>query len=472
MTTMQDTSAIERIAAWSRSAPRFSPRARALAHHALADTIGCIVAGIEDRATQAVRQAFAAEIGEAGAARVAGGGRASEPIAALVNGTAAHALDYDDNFRPGITHASAVLVPALLAVAQGRGAAGRAFIDAYLVGLEAQAAVGRGINPGHYTIGWHATSTVGTIGTAAGTAWLMGLDAAGIARAMSVAASMACGPKGQFGTPAKPLHAGLAARNAVDAAALAAAGMTGRLDILECPMGVAELFGDESAAGWQDMELGSLHVIESEGVVPKRHPCCGSTHPTVDVILDLKAQHGFAAEDVAGVDTLVGIANARNLAYPDPQDEMQGRFSMEYCVALALAQDRLSLDDFTPGAIGRSALRRLLPLTRMRSYSKEEEAAGRLPHRVTIALKDGRVLSGERSAAKGSLSDPFDDADREAKFRDCCAGRLGEAATAALYAELAAIDGAADLDGLLAEPSSTSPAQNRSTPGLAAALAR
>jgi 2-methylcitrate dehydratase PrpD len=442
-------SAIERIAEWSRSGPGFSPLARLRAHHAIADTVGCMLAGIDDQATKAVRQAFANGIGSAGAAAVAGGGRATEAIAALVNGTAAHALDYDDNFRPGITHASAVLVPALLAVAQGRGASGRAFVDAYLVGLEAQAAVGRGINPAHYTIGWHATSTVGAIGTAAGTAWLMGLDVAGIARAMSVAASMAAGPKGQFGTPAKPLHAGLAARNAVDAAALAAAGMTGRLDILECPMGIAELFGDDSAARWDRMVLAAPHVIESDGLTPKRHPCCGSTHNTVDAILDLKAKHGFGAGDVETVDTLVGIANARNLAYPDPQDEMQARFSMHYCVALALLQDRLSLADFTPAAVGRAEVRHLLPLTTMRSYDKSEEAAGRRPHRVAIRLKDGRELKVERLEAKGSIADPFDDADREAKFADCCAGMPG---AAALYARLADIDGAADLGFLLSEP--------------------
>jgi len=442
-------SAIERIAEWSRSGPTFSPLARLRAHHAITDTVGCMLAGIGDQATQAVRAAFAPGIGTQGGAAVAGGGRASEAIAALVNGTAAHALDYDDNFRPGITHASAVLVPALLAVAQGRRANGRAFVEAYLVGLEAQVAVGRGINPAHYTIGWHATSTVGAIGTAAGTAWLMGLDAAGIARAMSVAASMAAGPKGQFGTPAKPLHAGLAARNAVDAAALAAAGMTGRLDILECPMGIAELFGDESAAGWDGMALASPHVIESDGLMPKRHPCCGSTHNTVDAILDLKAQHGFGADEVESVDTLVGIANARNLAYPDPQDEMQARFSMHYCVALALLQERLSLADFTPAAVGRPDVRRLLPLTTMRAYDKSVEAAGRKPHCVTLRLKDGRVLVAERLEAKGSIADPFDDADREAKFRDCCAD-VPDAD--ALYARLADIDAAVDLGFLLSEP--------------------
>ena len=351
-------SIIEAIARWSRSRIEFSDLARLRARHAIADTIGCMLAGADDPSVQAVRAAFAGSIADGPRCTLVGGGQAAEALSALVNGTAAHALDYDDNFRPACSHASAVLVPALLGPALARGMSGRTLVDAYLVGLEAQAAVGRGVNPSHYTAGWHSTSTVGCIGTAAGVAWLRGLDEAGIARAMSLAVSMAAGVKGQFGTPAKPLHAGLAARNAVEAAALAECGMTGRLDILEAPQGFRELFGGPDAAGWDRVTIGAPHVIESEGLMPKRHPCCGSTHNAVDIVLDLKAQHGFAAREVAAVETLVGLVNQRNLAYPNPEDEMQARFSMQYCVALALLKDRLELSDFTAdGGRGRAGAR-------------------------------------------------------------------------------------------------------------------
>ncbi|MFC7397235.1 MmgE/PrpD family protein [Chelatococcus sp. GCM10030263] len=439
-------SVIETIAAWSAAEHRFSDLARLRAKHAIADTIACMAAGIADAAPQAVRRAFADEIA-AGPSLVMGGGQASPAVAALVNGTAAHALDYDDNFRPGSTHASAVLVPALLAVAQAERASGRRLIEAYLVGLEAQAAVGSGVNRSHYTAGWHATSTVGAIGTAAGVAALLGLDAPGIARAMSLAVSMAAGVKGQFGTPAKPLHAGLAARNAVYAGKLAAAGMTGRPDILEAPQGFLELFGGPNPSGWAELTLGAPHSIESDGLMPKRHPCCGSVHNTVDAILDLRARHGFAADEVAAVETRVGIANVRNLAYPDPQDEMQARFSMTYCVALALLQDQLNLNDFTPAAVARPQVRRLLPLTTMTAYSAEEEraAGGRPPHRVAIRLRDGRVLEGERREAKGTIADPFDDADRRAKFDDCCRALLAAPVRDAIYEALERLDEALDL---------------------------
>lgn len=435
-------SIIEAIARWSRSGAEFSDLARLRARHAIADTIGCALAGAGDPSVQAVRAAFAGSIADGPRCTMVGGGQAAEALSALVNGTAAHALDYDDNFRPACSHASAVLVPALLGVALNRGATGRMLVDAYLIGLEAQAAVGRGVNPPHYAAGWHSTSTVGCIGTAAGVAWLRGLDEAGIARAMSLAVSMAAGVKGQFGTPAKPLHAGLAARNAVEAAALAECGMTGRTDILEAPQGFRELFGGPDAAGWDEVSIGAPHVIESEGLMPKRHPCCGSAHNAVDIVLDLKAQHGFTAAEVTTVETLVGLVNQRNLAYPDPTDEMQARFSMQYCIALALRKDRLELSDFTAAAVGAGPVRALLPRVAMSAHSAEDErAAGRpLPHRVTIRLADGRVLSGERGEAKGTIADPFDDADRRDKFADCCRGTLDVGAADRLHDRLDRLD--------------------------------
>jgi 2-methylcitrate dehydratase PrpD len=434
------TSAIETIAAWSHSANAFPPRARKRAIEAIADTVGCMVAGVSDFSTQAVRRAVAAQISTSGESPVIGGGRAPAATAALVNGTAAHALDYDDNFHPAISHASAVMVPALLAAAAPLNISGEALVDAYIVGLEAQAAVGAGVNPSHYTVGWHSTSTCGAIGTAAGVARLVGLDAATTARVMSMAVSSAAGVKGQFGTPAKPFHAGMAARNAIEAAAFGSAGLTGRLDILEAPQGFRDLFGGPDATGWDGLKLGEPLAIEGHGVIPKRHPCCGSTHYVVDMVLDLRARHGFVADDVASLDCLVGIANARNLSYADPQDEMQARFSMHYCVALALVQDRIRLADFTLANIARPEIRKLLPLTTMTARSREEElAGGRLPHKVVVRLKDGTELKAQRLHAKGSIADPFDDNDRAAKFADCCA-RLGPDTTAELYGALTLLE--------------------------------
>lgn len=414
---------LEKIATHVVSRKQFSEGTTTRAQQAVVDTIGCMIAGATDHAPRSVAAAFSKDIGSNGASALITVGRASPSIAALVNGTAAHCLDFDDNFHPARAHASAVLVPALLATASADSSvSGQQFLRAYLAGLEAQAAVGFGVNPSHYNRGWHGTSTVGCIGTAAGVAVLLGLDDARVAQAMSIAVSLASGPKGQFGTSVKPLHAGIAARNAVEAACLAQAGMTGRLDILERPQGFLDLFGGADATGWDGLSLDETHIIETRGLVTKLHPCCASTHRAIDAALDLQKEHGFSLDDLHRIETKVGRSAVDNLAYPDPADEMQARFSMQYCLAAALAQGRLSLADFRTDAIFRPDIRRHMPKITMSAYSAEEErGVERIAHQVTITLGDGRTLWKERLHAKGSSANPITEAERQSKFADCLA---------------------------------------------------
>ncbi|WLI76180.1 MmgE/PrpD family protein [Kosakonia sp. H02] len=419
---------IETLANWCAAPGPFSVRAKELARDAITDTLACLVAGRDDFSTRAVCETWRET--------------AHTPShAALINATAAHAIDYDDNFAPGMSHASAVLVPALLPVALSQGSSGAALIDAYLVGLQAQAFIGDAIGYGHYTAGWHGTSTVGCIGSAAGVASLMGEDAGGIARALSIAISMASGVKGQFGTPLKPFHAGMAARNAVDAAMLARTGMYGRPDIIECPQGFAELYaGNVHRPAWLN---DAQHVIERIGVMPKKHPCCGSTHRILDAITDLQTLHAFSAYDVEQAHCQVGIANWRNLAYPQPVDEMQARFSMQYCAAVMLEKGSLSVADFTPDAVAAQADAQKLARITMDTWTAEQEAENpALPHILTLTLKDGRIVRHARLRAKGALEEPFSNDERQAKFLDCCA-RLPDAQ--ALYGQLLELDSARDI---------------------------
>jgi 2-methylcitrate dehydratase PrpD len=197
-------SVIGTLAAWAAETPDdWSPLALARARDAVEDLFACMIAGTEDEATVRVRSAIAHWGGDG--ATVAGqAARAAAPWAAFANGTAAHALDFDDNFLPSMTHASAVLVSALLAVGEGAGASGRRLLDVYIVGLEMHAKLGLGVNRSHYNMGWHATSTIGTIGTAAACARLLDLDARQPGNAMSLGVSMASGVKVQFGSNAKP----------------------------------------------------------------------------------------------------------------------------------------------------------------------------------------------------------------------------------------------------------------------------
>jgi 2-methylcitrate dehydratase PrpD len=427
------------------------------ARDAIEDTIAVMVAGAGDEGAHAVRRVVAG-YGEGLASVIGNSGRgAAAPFAALANGTSAHALDYDDNFSPGLTHASAVLVPALLALAEAHDLPGARLVDAYITGLDLHAVLGRGTGRGHYDLGWHNTATVGCIGTAGACARLLRLDAGAATRAISLGVSMAAGAKVQFGSAAKPFHAGMAAKNAVLAATLAAQGMGARPDALEGSRGFAALYAGNADADWDAIlaEVRATPSIVSSGLAPKLYPCCGSAHRVLDGVIALREQHGFRAAEVARVDATVGYGNQRNLCYPDPRQEMEARFSLEYCVAVALLEGRLTLADFTHDAVQRPEVRALFSRVHMHATAQGAEGAdpsARLPHEVRITLNDGRVLEASVLWPRGTIAQPFTRSDRDAKFRDCCEGFLAPRAMADARAALAGIATLAsvhELTGLL-----------------------
>ena len=261
--------------------------ARDAAARAVLDTIGVVLAGASEPAARAVQRVVMDSQGPCtilGLAASAGAGDA-----ALANGTAAHALDYDDMCFVSLAHPSAPLVAAALAAAETAGASGRSLLDAYVVGFEIEARLGRAMNPRHYQRGWHCTSTIGTIGAAAAAARLLGLDAKAAGHALAIAASEASGLKENFGTMVKPLHAGLAARNGVLAAQLAAAGMTASAAAIDGPQGfLAAMDSAQPALDEIAADLGSRWEILDTGITVKLYPSCAGTHPALDALLDLK----------------------------------------------------------------------------------------------------------------------------------------------------------------------------------------
>lgn len=433
------------LADWIATAPRcVDADVLARAYDGLRDTIACMVAGAGDEAAARVRESMLA-YGN-GPARVVGAhASAAAPWAAMANGMAAHVLDFDDNYLPAFTHASAVLVPALLALGDAHDCDGGALIDAYIIGLEAHAFIGRGLGRQQYDLGWHSTSTVGCVGTAGACARLLGLDETQTMHALSLAVSLASGPKVQFGSPAKPFHAGMAAHNAVLAATLAASGMTARGDAIEGERGLMDLYAGQPDIDWAPLvtSLGAPLALAQFGLAPKLYPCCGSAHKILDGVLDLRAAHGFQASDVRQVDALVGHGNLRNLCYPEPTQEMEARFSLNYCIALALQYGALKLADFTPSAVERAEVRALLPVTNMRAYPVSAEGADstvRLAHEVTIELYDGTRLNQRVESARGTFERPFTEAEKRAKFDDCCAAQLPGASKQSLETALQEIN--------------------------------
>ena len=445
--------AIAQLADWTASvSERHGPRAYGRARLAVLDTLACVLAGAADEATVSARRAVSAW-GDGPARLVGGRGRLAAPWAALVNGTAAHALDFDDWELPGCSHPSAVLVPALLALAEEREASGRDLLDAFIVGLEVLMRIGEAVNMHHYHRGWHATSTVGALAAAAACARLTGLDAVATADALGLATSMAGGFKCQFGTTAKPLHAGLAAKTGVLAAALAAAGVGASRDAFDGTWSFLSLMAGPEAPGFDEplRKLGSPLGIDEHGLHVKLYPCCGYIHRSVDAVLDLRRTHVLNGADIEAVTARIPAHNADILMYPEPRTPNEARFSLNYCAAVAATTGRLGVADFTLAAIRRPEVAAFLPRVTVERHPigpRSSDLDLQEPDVVTLRLKDGRVLEQSVDHARGSPNLPVCEADLAEKFRACAAGVLGPDDAAAAEGLIAGLEDLPRLDEL------------------------
>lgn len=433
----------QRPADWSQAATHAAERA-------FADTIGCMIAGRADLAAKRARRTFEQWSDAQSGIPCVNGGLLPAPWAALVNGAAAHALDFDDVSEPALTHPSAALVPALISLALSRGQSGARVLDAYIVGFEIQAALGAAMNDAHYGRGWHTTLTFGAIATAGACARLLGLDARAASAAVSAATSFSSGSKRQFGSNFKPIHAGLAAQAGIVAACMAEQGITAAEEIFEGEWSFRTLYGGESAAGFDAARelLSGEPAITKLGIIHKAYPCCASTHRTVDAVRALRAR-GLTAQNLANLTTHVSGIVIGNLMYREPADEMQARFSMNHCVALALVEDNLRVRDFYPDRLARHDLRKLWPLIHMQLDPRlpGKDVIHPMPEqaRVVATLQDGSLMEEIAYFPKGHPRDPLSDTALVSKFSDCADGALEQDEALDFCAQLMTLDTAEDL---------------------------
>jgi 2-methylcitrate dehydratase PrpD len=426
------------LAHWAATVPsQWGESTLRTAEHSLEDTIVAMVAGAGDPVCASVR----AGLRVAGPVPVVGSNTGTcAAFSALANGTAAHARELDEMFFVAGGHFGCAVIPAILAQAHEIDATLDAVLDALIVGSEVMARVGMAMDRSHAEKGWHGTQTIGVIAAAAACARLLGLGVGGMTHALSLAVSMAAGPKVQFGTDTKPVHAGLAAQGGVLAASLAAAGVTGSDTALEGPHGFGALYAGGLAADWRSMTAvndGPL-AIDSHGLGFKLYPNCASTHRCLDALQALATEHRFGMEDVERVETLVGRVNLVNLKYPEPRDPREAMFSMPYAVATMLRYGTVTLADFTPKAVQDDVTRRLMPRVEMRLDSTRVETATQLlPHTTVVTLKDGRRLERVVHHAKGSFLNPFSPLERQIKFEQCTTGIIPEERAATLRDNLA-----------------------------------
>src|SRR5688572_14238480 len=414
------------------------------AHRQFIDVIAVTIPGAVEPVTSRVF-ATVKDWGAGPATVIGFGVGLAAPWAALVNGTAAHALDFDDNFDPAKAHATAVLAPAILAVGEDERASGRACLDAYIAGLQILGRVGQGVNPAHRNRGWHATATVGAIGAAAACARLMRLDAGKAAMAISIATSMAGGFMSQFGTMTKAMHAGLAAKSGVVAAALARGGVTAGTETLDGPTAMNRLMVGPDYEQLRDslthiehgqtlrfetQHIGDPLLILENGFRVKRFPICGSAHRALDGLLELRKAHGLSADMVEAVHVRAPVTHLNNLMYTDPKDALQAKFSLEYGLAVALLSGDCRLSDFeSDDQAMRPEVRALYPLIHRHPVDKAE---GEFPTEVEVVLKDGRTVSTRIAMPLGSIAAPFETSQYWEKYEGCVAGVMRPEAKEAL----------------------------------------
>ncbi|MDD3650190.1 MmgE/PrpD family protein [Immundisolibacter sp.] len=376
-------------------------------------------------------------------------GRSVE-VAALVNGALSHIVEMDDVERASVTHPGAVVVPAALAVAERVGAAGRDFLAAVVAGYEVMVRVGAALGPEHYHH-FHNTSTAGVFGAAAAAGWLLDLDRNRLVWALGNAGTQAAGlwQFNEEGALTKPLHPGRAAANGVLAATLSRLGLTGARQILEgergffaglaprgTPLRVVEHLGEPGAA------------LRVHAISIKPHASCRHTHAPIDAALALRAQIG-AVDTIAAVQVDTYQAALTLCDKPDPRSAPDAKFSLQYCVAMALLRGRVGLAEFEPDALADPAVRDLLTrVTVGMDAAREAAYPATWSAGVSVQLRDGRRLAAAQDRPKGDPENPLSPQELEAKFRQLAAyGGLDALRTDQALAWLRGLPAAAQLDG-------------------------
>jgi len=389
---------------------------------AFADCIGCAIAGAAEPSTKCLQATLPASGDEA--TLIGSGRRTSARDAALVNGTASHALDYDDVARRG-GHPSASLVPAILAEAEATGASGEQMLLAYAAGFEVFADLARRDADGHHDKGWHPTSVFGSLGAAAACASLRGLDAHASSMALGIAASQSSGIVSNFGSMTKPLHAGLAAQAGLFSARLAGNGFTAADDAIEHQPG---LLTAVSPAGRMDLDSQvragrEWQIVSSNRIGIKKYPACYGVHLSLDGILDLLAKHPVSAQAVQHISVSYNPRNVTLLRNHSPQTGLEAKFSIEFAMACAVIAQRAGLaelsDDFVQRADVQALMKRVSAAPDTVRLNPERPGYA-LCDQVVIDLADGQRLdTGPITQIRGDADLPLTHDALWIKFDDC-----------------------------------------------------
>lgn len=405
-------------------------RTRELAKGFLLDGLGVTLAGSTEKGSRILQAHLKGAGGKTEASVLGTSLRLPAHMAALANGAAGHAMDYDDTQLATskesvyglLTHPTVPALSAALPLAEAANASGQDLLLAYVVGVEVMCRIADAVNPRHYQAGFHSSGTIGTFGAAAAAAKLLRLNEDATLRALGVAGSMAAGLRESFGTMTKPYHVGRAAENGVVAARLARRGFTAAKNVLEAKRGFYS-----AAAGGFDSEkitgkLGKPFFFEEPGISIKPYPSGSLSHPAQDLLFDLMRQHRFGGEDVEAmqVGTNSHVVNA--LIYSMPTTALEGKFSIPFCMAIGLLTGKAGIAQFKDRWVRDPKVVALMKKIRhVLDPEIERQGYDRMLTSLEIRLRDGRVIKGTADIFRGHPARPMSREEIEAKFAECAA---------------------------------------------------
>ena len=401
-----------------------------LARKSILDGLGLALCGSRAKSGEIVRQYLKAS-GTVGSATVVGSPlKSSVRLAAFANAVNIHADDYDDTQLAVaedrtyglLTHPTAPVLPAVLASAETRGLSGKEMLLAYNIGVEVETKIAEAINPRHYEEGFHSTGTMGVMGSAAAMAKLNGFDRARVLTTLGIAASEGAGLRENFGTMTKPFHAGRASENGVVAADFAALGWTATDKVLEAPRGFFQAAGGGYDPHAIMGKLGQPWTFVNPGISIKPYPSGSLTHPGMTELERLIKEHNVTPDQVELLEVGTNKNMPNTLIHHQPTDELQAKFSMEFCMAVLLLYRKAGLSEFNDEVVNRPAVKQMVARVKF-GIDPVAEAAGynKMTTILKLHLKDGRVITGRADFGKGSPAIPMSYDEVAAKFLDCAA---------------------------------------------------
>jgi 2-methylcitrate dehydratase PrpD len=412
------------------------------------DTLGCMLAGSKS-AEGSIMLDYARELGGKQQASIVGFDRKTNiHVAALVNGTLGHSLDFDDAQDSLMGHPSTVVLPAVFALGEKMKSPGKSILEAFIVGFEVACKIGKAVNPELYRNGWHSTNAIGVLGATAAAAKLSGLNSDQVAAALGIAASLSGGLRANFGTMTKPFHAGKAAENAVVASRLAAGGLTASGQILEADNGFCATFSgkydlSKIVNGFAD----PLEII-SPGVRLKPYPSCLETHSIIEATLSIVEEYGIGVEDVDSVECKIAPLALNILIHQNPQNHLQGKFSAQYAVATALVYRKASLEQFTDKAVQDPDVQGIIKKISVLADPELEQTMQSAI--VMIKLLDGRQYTKRVDITTGHPQKPMFLDKIIDKYKDCAALVISENNIERSISEVLDLENKSNLSRLMA----------------------